>query len=363
MPGAAAPPETAPGGPQAPIRPKTSGWAIASLVMGILGFTCLFFVGAILAVIFGFIGRHDIYRSEGRLTGKGLATAGIALGIVMLALTVLLAAVLIPLSYVVVGPSSTINRTVSPGSASTIDATVAINNGDLRITGGANALMEGTFTYNVSSWRPSVRYSVDPSGTGDLSVRQPTSEWWHWWQWLHGTNDWNLHLGTGLPVNLRTTQSFGEGRLDLAGINLSTLDASSSAGNLTASLPGNMPSLQSIRVDISAGKLTFTMNGRYSALEALDIENSAGTLDADLTGTLTRSLSGTIRNSAGTINVRLPADIGVYIVARTSAGDVSTNGLTSRGNDVFVNNAYGKAQVTLKLHINNFAGNIDLTVE
>lgn len=55
----------------------TSGKALASLVLGILGG---FWITAILALIFGYQARTEIRRSQGRLAGEELARAGIILG-------------------------------------------------------------------------------------------------------------------------------------------------------------------------------------------------------------------------------------------------------------------------------------------
>lgn len=72
---------------------KTNGFAIASLVLGILGF--LFFgTGAVLALVFGYMGKRQIDASGGAQQGRGLAIAGIVLGWVWLGL-VLLAILLI----------------------------------------------------------------------------------------------------------------------------------------------------------------------------------------------------------------------------------------------------------------------------
>jgi hypothetical protein len=65
--------------------------AVASLVLGIIW---LFWVGSILAVIFGYVGKGQIDRSGGTQSGRGLAIAGIVLGWVgvgFLVLTVVLA--------------------------------------------------------------------------------------------------------------------------------------------------------------------------------------------------------------------------------------------------------------------------------
>ncbi len=58
----------------APVR-STNGFAIASMVLGILW---LWWIGSILALVFGYIARSQIKeRSEG---GNGMAIAGIVLG-------------------------------------------------------------------------------------------------------------------------------------------------------------------------------------------------------------------------------------------------------------------------------------------
>ncbi|HRF84341.1 MAG: DUF4190 domain-containing protein [Xanthomonadales bacterium] len=67
---------------------KTSNLAITSLVSGILGWTLLPFLGAIVAVITGHMARSEIRKSNGELDGDGLAVAGLVLGWLSLALVV-----------------------------------------------------------------------------------------------------------------------------------------------------------------------------------------------------------------------------------------------------------------------------------
>lgn len=65
------------------MNPETNGKAVAAMVLGIVW---LYGIGAILAIIFGVIAKGEIARSEGRMGGMGMATAGIVLGIVGLGL-------------------------------------------------------------------------------------------------------------------------------------------------------------------------------------------------------------------------------------------------------------------------------------
>jgi len=65
----------------------TNGLAVASLVLGIIW---LYWLGSLLATIFGAVAIRQINASGGRQGGKGLAVAGLVLGIVGLSILALL---------------------------------------------------------------------------------------------------------------------------------------------------------------------------------------------------------------------------------------------------------------------------------
>lgn len=66
----------------------TSSLAVVSLVFGILGWTVLPAVGAVVAVITGHMARAEIRRSAGQLEGDGMAVAGLVLGWLMIGLAI-----------------------------------------------------------------------------------------------------------------------------------------------------------------------------------------------------------------------------------------------------------------------------------
>ena len=81
------------------VHSRTSGMAIASLVLGLLG---LFSLGltALVGLILGIVGLRQVGRSQGQLQGQGLAVAGIVVSGLVLAVMFLfvpiVAAVLFP---------------------------------------------------------------------------------------------------------------------------------------------------------------------------------------------------------------------------------------------------------------------------
>jgi hypothetical protein len=69
--------------------PPTSMTAIVSLVFGILSWVVLFGIGPIVAIIAGHMARNEINKSNGQLSGSGMAVAGLILGYAQLILLVL----------------------------------------------------------------------------------------------------------------------------------------------------------------------------------------------------------------------------------------------------------------------------------
>ena len=92
-----------PNTPLPPAGPPTSTTAIISLIAGIAGWTVLPMLGAIVAVITGYLAKSEIRKSAGTLGGNGLATAGLILGYVQLGLG--LCACLVWLAVVLLGVS------------------------------------------------------------------------------------------------------------------------------------------------------------------------------------------------------------------------------------------------------------------
>jgi len=68
---------------------QTSTLAVISLISAIAGFVILWGIGPIIAVITGHMAKSEIRNSMGRLTGDGLATAGLILGYLQIGLLVI----------------------------------------------------------------------------------------------------------------------------------------------------------------------------------------------------------------------------------------------------------------------------------
>jgi len=74
----------APSGPT-----KLNASALLALLSSVSGFVCLFGMGGLLGIVLGLVARSEIERSAGREHGKGMATVGLALGVINVAACVI----------------------------------------------------------------------------------------------------------------------------------------------------------------------------------------------------------------------------------------------------------------------------------
>jgi hypothetical protein len=84
-----------------------------------------------------------------------------------------------------------------------------------------------------------------------------------------------------------------------------------------------------------------------------------GTLKLDLDGAWRKDFHAQIRGGVGTAEVRLPRQVGVRVDAHGGLGGIHAHGLRRSGG-AYVNEAYGRAGVTLRIEISGGIGQIEL---
>jgi hypothetical protein len=138
---------------------RTNGLAIASLVLGIVW---IYWIGSILALIFGIIAKRQIKRSGGQQTGGGMATAGIALGAVGIASMVLIGVL------AAAGAFDNIGRTFRDIESCQIDLRT------IEVGVEAYRLKNGTYPPNLEPSMtkfPNLFLRSEPNLTGDTLTR------------------------------------------------------------------------------------------------------------------------------------------------------------------------------------------------
>ncbi len=208
-----------------------------------------------------------------------------------------------------VGETRIESEAVELKGAEKVRVELKIGVGELRVSGGAKKLLEGDFIYNIPSWKPQVNYEVSGK-EGRLSVRQPDisrSEG------SRTRNEWNLTLNDKVLMDLRVKSGVGKSNFELGSLNLANLDVQTGVGETTLELLGDWK----------------------------------------------QDLQANIKGGIGQVTLRLPANVGVHVESDKGIGSVQARGLKKEGN-TYTNDAFGKATVTLNIHVQAGIGEIRL---
>ncbi len=202
-------------------------------------------------------------------------------------------------------------KTLDRQGEQSLRADIDMPAGELRLGGGSNRLLDAEFRYSRAEGTPHVDYRVS-NGVGDLAIRQSDRS-------VHvgnTQNDWNLQFSKDVPLDLRLNMGAGEGDLRLR--------------------------------DVPVTNLTVNMG--------------AGELRVDLTGDRKNNLEAEIHGGVGEARIRLPKNVGVRVHAAGGIGTIDAHGLKREG-DEYVNDAYGKSPVTIKMTVEGGIGQINLDLE
>ena len=203
-------------------------------------------------------------------------------------------------------------RTVDRPGAQSLRAHLEMPAGELTLTGGSANLLDADFRYSDSEGDPTVSYNVS-NGAGDLTISQGRDGSIHIGD---PTNEWKLKLPSDLPVDLSLQMGAGQGNLRL----------------------------------------------RDVAVTNLSVNMGAGQLDLDLTGDRKKDLVAEIHGGLGQANIRLPRNVGVRVEAHGGIGSIENRGFHHDG-DEYVNDAYGKSPVSIKMTVHGGIGEIVLEQE
>src|SRR5919112_2429059 len=198
------------------------------------------------------------------------------------------------------------SKSVDPKNAQTARAQLEMGAGELHITGGADQLMEGDFSYNVSEWKPKVSYDVSGQ-EGELLVKQGGANSGS--LGAKARNEWDISFNEELPTDLVVKMGAGESDLDLDSL----------------------------------------------TLKGLDLQMGAGKSTVDLTGDYAKGFDATIQGGVGEATVMLPSEVGVKAKAEGGLGKINAEGLKKVG-DFYVNDAYGESDVTINVNVQGGVG-------
>ncbi len=231
-----------------------------------------------------------------------------------------------------VGETQTVDQTIPlPPEVKQAHVRIDMGAGNLVISGGTEELLEAHFAFNVPEWKPEVESSV-VSDQVRLTVRQPAVQK----SPMGGgvVNDWTLALSRELPIEMTLNLGACDARVDLSELSLTGLEVTAGAGDMDLTIGGS------------------------GTLSTMQIQMGVGTLTLDLRGSWETNLDVDIQGGVGEVTLYLPAEPGVRVKVERGVGDVKIENLTDKGNGIYVNEAYDKADVTLNINLKTGVGDV-----
>jgi len=238
-------------------------------------------------------------------------------------------------------------KSVAYDGAEAVRAKVTMASGSLSVSGGAEALMEGTFAYADPKWKPIVAYTVE-NGLGVLKIKQPKIERPH----VGGPHYvWDLALGNEAPLSFAVKLASGSADLRMAQTRLSELDVKVASGNVKADLTGDLADLTQVSLKSASGRASLVMDGSYSVLETIDLGTASGPTDVTLAGDYPVLRELKIGSASGRVRVTLsgtcPALEKVSVKLASGSVDLDVADLTKPCGELSMSCVSGKATVTV----------------
>jgi hypothetical protein len=241
------------------------------------------------------------------------------------------------------------NIQVDGATAAIVSISMAV--GELRIGGGASALLDADFTYDEE-----LQPLIDKRREGDLAridIQQDSGN-----KGRSTRNEWDIRLNDAVPLDLRVGMAAAQGAFNLDGLRLSRLDVDTAAGDASISAGGNQPDLSEVIIDTASGDVALGLTGSYPQASRVAVHTAAGSVDLDLNGTWQRDLNVSLDTVAGSVQVNVPSSVGVAVQSSSMVGSVSLDGDFRRNAEGSVNRAYDQAPVTLRLTVSTISGSV-----
>ena len=221
--------------------------------------------------------------------------------------------------------------------------------GELRLSSGAEGLVEGTVLYNVEQLKPQVI-----ENGGDIEIKQGN---------LDGLlpsdnmkNRWDLQLGD-MPMDLSIDAGAYEGNMELGGLALNSLTVKDGAAHVDLSF--SEPNLVEMsRMSYSTGASEVTLTGLANAnFSTFEFDGGAGSYTLDFSGELQRDASVNVDSGLSELIIIVPEGVNATVSIEGGLTDINARNGWSQSGNTYSHEGSGP-ELTIK--VNMGAGSVTL---
>jgi hypothetical protein len=245
------------------------------------------------------------------------------------------------------GPEVKESITVKDPKSEQTRLSISFGAGKLKLSPGAEDLVNGTVVYNIKDLKPEV---IEAGSNIEIKQGNLTS--------LPTVrdikNEWDLKLG-GSPMDLSISAGAYEGTIELGGLALRSLEVKDGASNVDLSFSKSNPvemSMLQYTTGASDVKLTGLANANFSTMA---FSGGAGNFTLDFGGDLKREAAITIDSGFGNVSLIIPKDVNAKVSVESAAVNINHGSSWTQNGRDYTQEGTGP---TLTLIVKMAAGNL-----
>ncbi|MCS6995208.1 MAG: toast rack family protein [Anaerolineales bacterium] len=233
-----------------------------------------------------------------------------------------------------------------------IHLTLEFGAGDLSLSPGAEGyLVRGTATYNL----PAFKLEIE-TNAGDIVLRQGESRVSGLPNFENLKNEWALQLGNR-SMALEIRAGAYQGRFDLGGVPLTSLDVSDGASDVTLDFSALNPEKMSLFTYKTGASNISLKNLANANFVSMVFESGAGNYKLDFNGELQRDASVVIRSGMSNLTLVIPAGCPATVRVNEGISNVQFPETWSKNGTLYTQTGEGPA---LMVVIEMGAGNVQI---
>ena len=240
--------------------------------------------------------------------------------------------------------------TVTSSGSDETRLTISFGAGMLKLSPGAENLVDGTAVYNIPQLKPEII-----QGDGIVEIKQ--GEFKNIVNFKDVRNVWDLKLGK-MPIDLTINAGAYNGEYQFGGLSLTSLTVKDGASSVDLSFSEpNKTRMSILRYETGASNVTLSglANANFSTLI---FSGGAGDYKLDFSGELANDGIVNIEAGAGSVQLIIPKDVNTKVTMESALTSVShSSGWSQYGKD-YTQTAEGP---TLTIIIKMAAGNLTIT--
>ena len=238
-------------------------------------------------------------------------------------------------------------------STGTNEVIIEMGAGTLKISAGAEQLVEGTVRHNVETWEPTISRSNDELRIiqrSNSNIGIPDGDI---------KNDWTLMFGD-YPIDLTLNAGAYEGNLDLSGLAITNLSISDGASKATVEFKSLNPvKMEELNYKTGASDVELLGLGNANVSD-IYFDSGVGSFTLDFSGDLQNDINVRANSGMSDMTIVIPSTAQARIIVNGGLSNVDASGTWTITGSTYT---CGDSGPMITINLDMAVGNLNLRQE